>query len=99
MNKLLEKSDAYIKTMDYIDMGILKVCLVSLGMLFGLGVSVKHKKAAVIGSGVVFGLTYYLCMNRFLGFLYREGQKEEGKKGVYTRPDHKKSHSKWARVR
>ncbi len=65
MEKLLHAGNRYLKEMDLEDMAALKLCLISLGTLMGIGVSQKMKKPVGLMAGLLFLGTYVPLMSRF----------------------------------
>ncbi|MEG2193083.1 MAG: permease of phosphate ABC transporter [Oscillospiraceae bacterium] len=75
MLKLIDKGEKYLKTMRWYDLGFLKVCLLSLGMMLGLCVKDKHKKPCFIVCTCIFVGTYIPAMARFIFFLFHKKSK------------------------
>ena len=71
MKKLFEVADRYIETSDWKIIAILKFCLISLGVMLGMGVRKKHKKPVLIAAAIVFTATYIPLMVKFYK-IYRE---------------------------
>lgn len=59
----------YMKEMDLEDMAALKCCLLSAGVLFGIGMPLKWKKPATVVGSLLFVGTYLPLMTKFLGCL------------------------------
>ena len=68
MKKLLTCANQYLAARDWKMAAALKFCLGSLGLLLGLEVPRKHKKAAAAAGWVVFLATYIPLMTDFLCF-------------------------------
>ncbi len=66
MKKLFSCADAYIKTMTITEMGQLKLCLASIGILIGLSVKKEQRKTAAVGAAVLMAATYLPLMSRFV---------------------------------
>ena len=71
MRKLLSAVDDYIARMTWRDLGLVKLCLCSMGVLLGLAASKKARKWAALGAVVVFLATYIPLMLDFLPHLGR----------------------------
>lgn len=76
IGKLLKAGDAYIQTMDWKQMALLKLCLCAMGVMLGLGVSRRARKPVLIGALLVFFATYVPLMQRFLP-VFREKMSED----------------------
>ena len=66
MKQLFDCADHYIQSRDWKMLTILKFCLCSIGVLLGLLVQDKHKKAVATIAGGVFFATYIPLMTDFL---------------------------------
>jgi TRAP-type C4-dicarboxylate transport system permease large subunit len=55
----------YMRTMDLSDMALLKLCLISSGILFGLMIPTEAKKRSALAAGFVFVVTYLPLMHKF----------------------------------
>ena len=73
MNRLLNAANDYIKGCDWKDMSLLKICLCAMGVLVGLAIPGRRKKAAAWIASAAFVLTYIPLMMKFLPFLTRAG--------------------------
>lgn len=69
MKELFDYANDYIKKMDTKDMALLKFCLLALGILIGIGVPKKFRKAVIFISLLVFVITYIPVMADFIGGL------------------------------
>ncbi len=67
--KLIDKSNDYIKTMDAWDIGLLKTCLLSFGVVLGVTMKKENKKKVVIAAGSVYLATSIAVMVPFFKFL------------------------------
>ena len=65
MKKLFAAANRYIQTSDWKVIAVLKFCLISLGMMIGMLIKPKHRKAVFFGSLGVFGATYVPLMAKF----------------------------------
>lgn len=68
MKRLFECADHYIQSRDWKMLSGLKFCLCAIGVLLGLMVPGKHKKAAAAAAGGIFLATYIPLMIDFLRF-------------------------------
>ena len=64
MKKLFAAADRYIQTSDWKTIAVLKFCLISLGMMAGMQIKPKHRKAVFCGCLGVFGITYVPLMEK-----------------------------------
>ncbi|NLY71053.1 MAG: permease of phosphate ABC transporter [Clostridiales bacterium] len=72
MNKLVENAKSYINHMNIMDLGLLKLCLCSLGLILGTSMPQNSKKKVAAVSSVVFAFTYAALMVKFLGVLCKK---------------------------
>lgn len=63
--KLFEWADRYCAESDWKDMALLKFCLFSMGVMAGMQVPKKRKKAVYILCGAVFAVTYVPLMAKY----------------------------------
>ena len=68
MKKIFECADCYVVTGGWKMIAVLKFCLISLGMLLGLSVSGKGKKAVKGLALLAFLATYIPLMADFINF-------------------------------
>ena len=68
MTRILDCADRYIEARDWKMVSILKFCLASIGVLLGLSIPGKRKKAAGSMAAGVFLVTYIALMADFLTF-------------------------------
>ena len=66
MKKLLSGSRSYIKTMNLTDMTLLKLCLVSMGILLGLCVPSRCKKSLGLFILPLFGGAFTGVLRKFI---------------------------------
>lgn len=66
INGLFTAAERYLKRCKWWDIALLKVCLCALGVLIGLAVPGRRKRAAAWTASVVFIATYVPLMGRFL---------------------------------
>ena len=71
LKKWCDAGRLYMKDMDLEDMAALKVCLLSAGVLFGIGLPLKWKKPAALFGSFLFVGTYLPLMTKFLEYLER----------------------------
>lgn len=69
LNKWLAAGRLMLKDMDLEDIAALKCCLLSMGVLAGIAVPAKSKKAAALLASFLFVGTYIPLMTKFLGNL------------------------------
>lgn len=65
MNKLFAAANRYIETSDWKTIAVLKFCLISLGMMIGMGIRKGDKKTVFLGAASVFTATYTPLMVKF----------------------------------
>ena len=68
MKQILDCADRYIHSRNWSMVAMLKFCLCAMGVLLGLSIPGKHKKAAKAGAVGVFLATYIPLMADFLMF-------------------------------
>lgn len=69
MSWLLHKAQGYIPTMTVMDMGALKLCLLSFGVMLGVLLS-GSRKVVLWMSSVAFAVSYLFCMGKFFLYLF-----------------------------
>ena len=72
MNKLTEAGDRFAKTCTWRDLALLKVCLCAVGVLIGLALPGRRKRAAAWAASLALAAAYVPLMGRFLPFLLGE---------------------------
>ena len=65
MKKVFEAANRYMETSDWKIIAVLKFCLISLGVICGMGVKEKYRKPVLIASAAVFLATYIPLMAKF----------------------------------
>ena len=75
VKKWLTAGEQYLKEMDLEDMAVLKLCLLSMGTLVGLGIPLRGKKATAMLAGLLCMGTYVPLMSKFVELLSRAEQK------------------------
>ncbi len=69
MNRFTEAADQYLKASSWKDIAVLKFCLIALGMLIGLAMPGRKKRAVAWGASLVFVASYVPLMTKFLPYL------------------------------
>ena len=72
MKKLTEAADRYLRECTWRDISVLKVCLLSLGLLAGLAVPGRRKKAAAWAAALVLAATYVPLLGKFIPYLLED---------------------------
>ena len=67
MKDLFRLANQYIRESDWMEL-----CLCAVGILLGMQIPPKHRKAAALGAGVVFVATYLPLMGCFFALVRRE---------------------------
>ncbi|NTW71758.1 MAG: permease of phosphate ABC transporter [Eubacteriaceae bacterium] len=75
MKEIFNYVRRYKNQMNLVDFTLFKFCLLSAGILFGLGVSKNHRKKAAACAGITFAVTYGPLITKFLGIVMEESQK------------------------
>ena len=65
MKKVFEAANRYMETSDWKTIAVLKFCLISLGVICGMGVKEKYRKPVLIASAAVLLSTYIPLMAKF----------------------------------
>ena len=65
MKMLFDAANRYVETSDWKVIAVLKFCLIALGMMAGMLIRPKHKKAVFSGTLGVFLVTYIPLMYKF----------------------------------
>ena len=82
MKVLFDAADVYLKQSTWKDLGLVKFCLFSIGLLCGLFAKAKDKKFLKAVSFVVFITTYVALMADFLPMLKNEFDKNSLEKEI-----------------
>ena len=69
MKKLFEYANQYVQESDWKEMALLKFCLCAMGVMIGVAIPQKHKKAAVVAAAGGFIVTYIPLMSKFLNII------------------------------
>lgn len=75
MKTLFASADEYLQNSDWKDIAVLKLCLLSLGLLAGMQLPEKHRKTARVAAVVIFVATYIPLMTKFLRVLVGKSRK------------------------
>ncbi len=75
MKTLFASADEYLQNSDWKDIAVLKLCLLSLGLLAGMQLPEEHRKTARVAAVVLFVATYIPLMAKFLSILVRKSRK------------------------
>lgn len=75
MKTLFASADEYLQNSDWKDIAVLKLCLLSLGLLAGMQLPEKHRKIARVAAVVIFVATYIPLMTKFLRILMGKSRK------------------------
>lgn len=77
MKKLFVCADAYLKQSDWKDLAMIKFCLAAMGVLIGVSLKPRERKAASWLAGTVFTVTYIPLMAKFFRIAAQTGKTEE----------------------
>ena len=69
MKKLFACADAYLASRDWKMVAVLKFCLLALGVMLGIAVPARKKKASAWAASLVFLAAYVPLMTKFLPYL------------------------------
>lgn len=69
MKKLFEAANQYLKGCTWKDMALLKICVCAMGVLMGLAVPGRKKRAAAWAASLIFAASYVPLMGKFLPYL------------------------------
>lgn len=72
MKNLFRLADQYIRESDWMDLARIKFCLCAVGILLGMQIPPKHRKAAALGAGLVYVVTFLPLMSQFWALVRRE---------------------------
>ena len=79
MKRLMDAADRYLQDCTWKDISILKFCLLALGILLGIAVPARKKKASAWLASLVFVGTYVPLMSKFLPYLLESRETAEEK--------------------
>lgn len=74
MRRLFDSADEYLRRSTWRDLAVLKICLLALGTLLGMGVSQKARPRVGLLAGIVFLLTYVPLMGKYIGVVADMGK-------------------------
>lgn len=74
MNALFEAANQYVKESDWKDLALIKLCLFAIGVIIGVNITQKHRKAVTKAAAGVFAVTYIPLMAKFIKIIFRKGQ-------------------------
>ena len=77
MNKVIHAANEYKSQITLLDIGLLKLCLMSLGVLLGVAVPKGHKKKAAAGASIAFAFTYAPLMTKFLTIVLKQSDDDK----------------------
>lgn len=75
MKKLLDFSDRYLKSCSWREISLLKICVCASGVLLGISIPERRKKASALVAALVFVATYVPLMSRFLCSMHSDDVK------------------------
>ena len=62
MKKLIELGNSYAAQSDWKDFALVKFCLCAMGLLIGICIPKKDKRATQAIAGTIFGVTYFILL-------------------------------------
>lgn len=77
MKRVFDSANEYLRQSDWKDLAVLKLCLLSIGLLAGMEVPERARKGTRIATCVLFTLTYIPAMGKYLAILAGGGEKTE----------------------
>ena len=72
MRKLLDLGNRYAKNSGWQDFALVKFCLFAMGLIAGMQVPEKHRKAVTCAAAGVFAVTYVPLMAKVLRVAFRK---------------------------
>ena len=72
MKNVFEYANGYIKSIDWRDMALLKICLCAAGILIGLSIPKNKKKFSFAAACVIFTVSYITLMAKFTKIVIQE---------------------------
>ena len=69
MKRLMDAVDRYLRDCTWKDIAVLKFCLLALGVMLGIAVPARKKKASAWAASLVFLAAYVPLMTKFLPYL------------------------------
>ena len=82
MKALFTSADEYLRQSSWKDLAVLKLCLLSLGLLIGMEIPKRGRKETRIAAALLFAATYIPLMVRYLRILLRAAREEIGRAHV-----------------
>ena len=76
MKALFTSADEYLCQSSWKDLAVLKLCLLSLGLLIGMEIPKRGRKETRIAAALLFAATYIPLMVRYLRILLRTAREE-----------------------
>ena len=76
VKSLFSYADAYIKNCTWKDLALVKFCLCAIGVMIGLSVPKEKRKIPFLGSLLVFLVTYFPLMGKFIRVIKVERKKQ-----------------------
>lgn len=76
MCKLFDYANQYVKESDWKDIAMLKICLCAMGIIIGVHIAPKHKKAAAGAAAGIFAVTYVPLMAKFIKIIFGTDKNE-----------------------
>lgn len=76
MKALFASADEYLRQSSWKDLAVLKLCLLSLGLLIGMEIPKRGRKETRIAAALLFAATYIPLMVRYLRILLRAAREE-----------------------
>ncbi|MFR5601740.1 MAG: hypothetical protein ACLTKI_05010 [Lachnospiraceae bacterium] len=72
MKQLLQAADQFIQESDWKTIAVLKFCLISMGIMWGIAIPKRHKGKAAFVCSAVFTVTYIPLILKFLRIYERD---------------------------
>ena len=79
MKRLMDAADRYLRDCTGKDIAVLKFCLLALGIMLGIAVPARKKRASAWLASLVFVGTYVPLMSKFLPYLLNGRETAEEK--------------------
>ena len=76
MKALFTSADEYLRQSSWKDLAVLKLCLLSLGLLIGMEIPKRGRKETRIAAALLFAATYIPLMVRYLRILLGTAREE-----------------------
>lgn len=75
MKNVFEYADGYVKSIDWKDISLLKICLCAAGIMIGLSIPEHKKKCSFAAACVVFTVSYIAIIAKFTKMIIHETDK------------------------